>query len=189
MRGRIGLWRYSTIRWRERLDLGAPEVRDLVALLAKRHIIVQSSFCVYEAIGRRGDSATSAGVTNKFKAFGRQLHAAGVPIVVGTDNACPIAHEFEILRDIGYSNGELLHIATVDAARVMGRDADVGVIASGMKADILVCDGDPLSAIADVARLSSVMKAGVLYDDLARLRMPLPFLPADRGDFRHLKKR
>ena len=158
-----------------RLDLQADSVRSLVRELTQRHTIVESSYCVYELIGRRGDSIVSAAAMAKLKEFGRLLRAAEVPVVPATDNACTIAHELEILSEVGYTNAELLRMSTRDAARAAGYNADSVAIAPGMVADLIICDGDPLSRIGDVANVSAVMRSGVLYANLEALRHQQPF--------------
>ena len=160
------------------LDLRSDDVLSLVGELARRKVTVESSYCVYEGIGRRGDSTTSAAAMAKLKEFGRVLRSAGVPVVVATDNACSIAHELEILREVGYTNAELLRMATRDAARAAGYDANSVAIAPGMTADLVIVDGDPLANIGDVANVSGVMKGGVLYTDLDGLRRSQPFAVA-----------
>ena len=52
---------------------------------------------------------------------------------------------------------------TLDAARATKLDKKTGSIARGKTADLFVVDGDPLARIADVRKVVSTMRAGVLY--------------------------
>lgn len=62
---------------------------------------------------------------------------------------------------------EALRIATVGAARVMHRDAELGSIAPGKLADLIIVDGNPERQIADIRRVMFVMKDGRIYDPKA----------------------
>ena len=75
---------------------------------------------------------------------------------------------------------EVLRIATLGAARVMKRDAELGTIAPGKLADLIVVDGDPAQRISDIRRVSLVMKGGVLYDP-ARLYEAIGVRPLRPG--------
>jgi imidazolonepropionase-like amidohydrolase len=88
----------------------------------------------------------------------RRAHAAGVPIVFGTDAGVyehgRNAGEFALLVDqAGLSSTEALAAATTGAARLLGLENEVGRIAPGFSADLIAVDGDPL---ADVHRLEHV---------------------------------
>lgn len=94
------------------------------------------------------------------------LHDAGVPLVAGTD-AFPgftFHRELEIYAEAGIPPADVLRIATLGAARVMGRDGEVGSIAPGKLADLVLVDGDPLARISDVRRVATVVKGGAVYD-------------------------
>jgi imidazolonepropionase-like amidohydrolase len=46
----------------------------------------------------------------------------------------------------------------------MKRDGELGSIAVGKKADLILIDGDPAARISDVRRVVTVVKNGVVYD-------------------------
>ncbi len=46
----------------------------------------------------------------------------------------------------------------------MGRDKDLGSIAPGKLADLILVDGDPAARIADIRRVVLTVKDGVVYD-------------------------
>ncbi len=52
----------------------------------------------------------------------------------------------------------------------MKRDAELGSIAPGKKADLVLVDGDPSARISDVRRVVTVVKDGVVYDPEAIFR-------------------
>ena len=65
---------------------------------------------------------------------------------------------------------EVLRIATLDAARLVGRGGELGSIAPGKLADMILVDGDPSRNIGDVRRLRLVIKDGALFDPDALCR-------------------
>lgn len=96
----------------------------------------------------------------------RRLHAAGVTILAGTDALNPgTAHgvsmhgELALLVRAGLDPGEALAAATSLPAQRFGLD-DRGRIAPGMRADLLLVEGDPLADIAATRAIASVWKNG-----------------------------
>ena len=91
----------------------------------------------------------------------------GVPIAFGTD-ATVIPHgtnarEFEALAAIGLSPAEALRSATVNAAKLLGWNDRIGAVRTGLLADLIAVDGDPLQDITALQRVHFVMKGGVVY--------------------------
>ncbi len=64
----------------------------------------------------------------------------------------------------GLSNLEALKIATIDGARGIGVQNDLGSIKEGKIADLLILDKDPLKDIHNTLSIKYVMKSGVLYE-------------------------
>ena len=102
----------------------------------------------------------------------RIAHAEGVPIAFGTDL---LGHmharqntEF-VLRAPALPPLELLQGATCIAARLMGRERELGLVAPGALADLLVVDGDPsasLDMLADPGRgIRLLMQGGRVVVD------------------------
>lgn len=96
----------------------------------------------------------------------RRLHAAGVDIVAGSDAPNPgtahgasLHHELALLVRAGLSPQQALASATSVPAARFGLDGR-GRIAAGMRADLVLVEGDPLSEIADTRRIDSVWKNG-----------------------------
>ena len=99
------------------------------------------------------------------------LHRAGVPIVLGTDanqaHGVPAnvpygesAHrELELLVDAGLTPAEALHAACGAAADRFGLP-DRGRIAPGLRADLLLVDGDPTTDITATRAILAVRLAG-----------------------------
>jgi len=57
-----------------------------------------------------------------------------------------------------------IEVATLDGARFIGIDKDVGSITAGKLADLIVLNSNPLDNIKATKDMKYVMKGGVLYD-------------------------
>lgn len=102
------------------------------------------------------------------------LHAAGVPVVLGTDAGNPLTlHgpsvfvELEAMQAAGLPAAAVLVAATRDAAAAMGRGADLGVVAAGRVADLLVLAEDPAKDSRAFRSVTHVCRAGVLHERAA----------------------
>lgn len=96
----------------------------------------------------------------------RALHAAGVPLLAGTDAGNPgTAHgasehnELDLLVRAGLSPVEALRAATSVPARSFKLD-DRGRIAPGLRADLLLVDGDPTADITATRAIRAIWKNG-----------------------------
>lgn len=96
----------------------------------------------------------------------KRLYDAEVPLAVATSDALPGAtlhRELELLAQAGIPNGDVLHAATLGAATLLGRDSVEGRIAPGMRADLVIVDGDPLQVMAALRRTTLVVKDGIVW--------------------------
>jgi imidazolonepropionase-like amidohydrolase len=95
----------------------------------------------------------------------KALEDAGVPIVAGTDNMAGFAlhRELELYVAAGLPPARVLQIATRDAARLMKRDGELGTIAPGKLADLVLVSGDPSARIEDIRRVELVVKGGTVH--------------------------
>ncbi|HLU82657.1 MAG TPA: amidohydrolase family protein, partial [Trueperaceae bacterium] len=101
------------------------------------------------------------------------LHAAGVPVLAGTDAPNPgtafgvsMHRELELLVEAGMSPSEALAAATSLNATVFGLD-DRGRIAEGHSADLVLVDGDPTLDITATRAIVDVYRHGVPVDRAA----------------------
>lgn len=103
----------------------------------------------------------------------RTLQSAGVTLAAGTDagnagtfHGLAMARELGLYVEAGLTPRQALVAATRAAADVLRRP-DLGRLAPGATADVLVVDGDALADIGAVGHVSRVYKAGVLVDRAA----------------------
>src|ERR1044071_1607515 len=102
----------------------------------------------------------------------KALYDGGIQIVAGTDCSAGFClhRELELYSKAGIPNAEVLRIATWVPARIMKRTDRLGAVAPGKLADLILVDGDPVADIANIRRVSLVMKDGVLFDPAAVYR-------------------
>src|SRR5262249_32613945 len=95
----------------------------------------------------------------------KALYDSGVPIVAGTDSLAgfTLHRELEVYEKAGIPAAKVLQIATLGAARVVKRDSDLGSIAPGKLADMVLVEGDPSTHISDIRRVRTVIKNGIMY--------------------------
>jgi imidazolonepropionase-like amidohydrolase len=92
----------------------------------------------------------------------------GVPLATGTDTgevgvtADLVWREVALLHEHGATPMAAIQAATSSAARLLGLAADVGAIAPGLAADLLLVDGDPLTDLGRLARPVLVLQAGLV---------------------------
>jgi imidazolonepropionase-like amidohydrolase len=96
----------------------------------------------------------------------KAFYDSGVPIVAGTDSLAgfTLHRELEVYEKAGIPAAKVLQIATLGAARVMKRDSELGSIAPGKLADMILVEGDPSAHISDVRRVRMVIKDGMVYN-------------------------
>ncbi len=70
----------------------------------------------------------------------------------------------ELLVEAGFTPVEAIHIATENGARFLGEADQVGSIAQGRAADLIVLSGNPNEHIADIENVHMVFKDGVAFD-------------------------
>lgn len=78
--------------------------------------------------------------------------------------------EIELLVRAGFSPVEAIKVATMNGAIYLGRDKQIGSIAAGKNADLVVVKGDPSKQISDVENVEIVFKDGVGYDSAKLLQ-------------------
>jgi imidazolonepropionase-like amidohydrolase len=111
----------------------------------------------------------------------REAHAAGVPILAGSETGFAItpvgewhARELELLVEyVGISPLEAIRCATGNGAFAMRMEGSIGTVEAGREADLLIVDGDPtrdITILQDKSKISAVISRGRLVD----LDTPIP---------------
>ncbi len=96
----------------------------------------------------------------------KRLHDGGVTLMPGTDAFAgyTLHRELELYVRAGIPNAEVLRLATLTPAQVLGVAGQRGEIAPGKQADMVLLDGDPLTDIAALRQVVRTIKAGRVFD-------------------------
>ena len=160
------------LQWME-----SPAAAALYECLAARGIVVTPTLVVYPTVARKrsdGDELPPA-----FRDFvaglarvTARLHAAGVPLVAGTDTSdladflpippgASLLEELVMLQDAGIPPAAVLRLATGNAARALGLGGESGVIAPGRAADFLLLARDPGEDVRHLREPLAVFQRGI----------------------------
>ncbi len=108
--------------------------------------------------------------TEKLKLM-RILHEKKALMLIGADNgAYQISGIWGLLQEMqhfsatGYSNFDILKIATYNGALYFDQAETLGVVQKGAKADLLLLDANPLENLNNLKKLSGVFKSGIFLD-------------------------
>ncbi len=101
------------------------------------------------------------------KAMGKRAYEAGVKIAFGTDSGVSKhglnARELVLMREIGIPESEIIVMATINAADLLGLSAEIGTLEPGKAADLIATAKNPLDDISELTRVRFVMRNGVIY--------------------------
>jgi cytosine/adenosine deaminase-related metal-dependent hydrolase len=141
-----------------------PVPDELIRRMAEGGFVIVPTLTALEAYGAL--PGTSANL--------RRFVAAGGQVALGNDYSSVPAkgfdhfelgmpmHDITRMRDAGMTPMQIVVAATRTAARACGRGSDLGVVAEGKIADVLVVDGDPLVDLTALSRPRVVVHDGVV---------------------------
>jgi hypothetical protein len=114
----------------------------------------------------------------KFQELTGKLHRAGVPLLVGTDAPEPqctpgfsLHQEMELMVGSGLSPAEVLSAATLNNAKALRQQEEIGSIAAGKVADLVLLDADPLEDIRNTRKIGAVIHRGHVADPAELLKL------------------
>ena len=124
-------------------------------------------------IAARGDEPTADERVRRSYAIVRRFHEAGVPILVGSNFAyrdwpqtpgAGLHGEMRVLVEAGLDPMDVIRLSTSRAAEFAGVADETGAIRAGMRADLVLLDGDPLADIRNTERVVAVVLRGRLLE-------------------------
>jgi hypothetical protein len=186
--------------WWTALTPDSEVVRSFIALLASRNVALDPTlsgfmwwctspawvgeiaerlppaprrrFLLYSSLWQCLDHPRLEEAVTNIHGFVRAAHEAGVAVLPGTDYIAGLGLHAEFIEYVraGIPAPEVLTLATLGAARVMGMDDELGSVEPGKLADLILVDGDPTTDISDIRRVVLVIKDGRVYDPAAIYR-------------------
>lgn len=102
----------------------------------------------------------------RLQATALRLQKAGVTLLAGTDVAADrvpgfsLHEEVDLLASAGLTPLQVLQAATLNPARVMGKEADYGSVEAGKVADLVLLEDDPTRSAAALHRIYAVVLHG-----------------------------
>ncbi|HWL87490.1 MAG TPA: amidohydrolase family protein [Polyangiaceae bacterium] len=182
------------------LDLQSRAVKDLIALIVRKHVALTSTLTIFETLtpgrpeapeGARAllipevrtqyettwasiQQSTTSPWLQAFKKemqLERMFVEAGGVLMAGTDPTgyggvvagYSSKRQVELLVEAGFSFEQALQFATLNGARFMGREREIGSLEVGKRADLIVIDGDPAADVMALERMPLVFKNGIGY--------------------------
>jgi len=147
------------------LDLLNPALRDLYDSTWKK---TQAMPAARAKIMKEGFAKATA-LEKRFVEAGGLLMAGSDP--TGYGGVIPgfsSKRQIELLVQAdGFTFPQAVRIMSLNAAQYEGREKDIGSLAVGKRADIVVIDGDPVKDVTAVEHMPLVFKHGVGYDTAA----------------------
>lgn len=148
---------------------------DVIELMIARRVFLVPTQCVYQRLKDNIDgwpeekAALARALWDTKSQRLQRAVGAGVRIGVGTDSgrhypSNQIVPELELLVHAGMRPADAILAATRTNAELLGIESEVGTIAPGMVADLVLVEGDPLTRITDLSKVRLVLARGEVLD-------------------------
>jgi imidazolonepropionase-like amidohydrolase len=105
------------------------------------------------------------------------VHEAGATIAMGTDAGNPLTvtgpsihAEMEAMQAAGMPAMDVIAAATLNGARAMQRESEIGTVEAGKIADLLVLGADPSQDVANFRQLEAVVRGGRFHTQVSLQR-------------------
>ncbi|MFI5236136.1 MAG: amidohydrolase family protein [Gemmatimonadales bacterium] len=120
-------------------------------------------------LGKRDSADVRRGLEQRFRQL-RRLRDAGARFIVGTDAplvpyGAGLHDELALLQRAGFTTRELIRMVTVNNAEALGLGGDLGRIAAGCRADLILVDGNPFDDIRALRRPAVVIRDGEVVQE------------------------
>ncbi len=144
---------------------------ETMRLMREKHIFAVPTFTILEYfIDHASSPEQAARYRDTQEMHARELPkqiAAGVPIAMGSDVG-PFPHgtqgrEFALLVRYGMTPLAAIQAGTLNGAKLLGWDEQMGDLKPGYFADIIAVPGNPLTDISVLQKVAFVMKGGMIY--------------------------
>ena len=153
------------------IDHASHLIDETMRLMKEKGIFAVPTFTIFEYFSEHSPTEAARARERemfdlKTAEFTKQV-AAGIPFAMGSDVG-PFPHgtqarEFVLMVKYGLTPVQSLQAGTVNAAKLLGWDGQIGVLKAGYLADVVAVDSDPLGDISALQHVTFVMKGGVIY--------------------------
>jgi Tol biopolymer transport system component len=133
--------------------------QDVVALISQSGLILTPTLALQSRNGTEPIPSVQKTVKAIVDAGGRIVAGVDSPFVTFADS---LHVELRLYVEAGIAPVKVLRLATLDAAKAIGADSEIGSVETGKVADLILIDGDPLATITDTAKVTWVMKNGAV---------------------------
>ena len=121
---------------------------------------------------RQGRDEASLAQFKKQMAWEKMFYEAGGKLAAGTDptgagrTVAGYANQrvVELFIEAGFTLVEAIKISSLNGAEYLERDAEVGSLVVGKKADLVLINGDLEADVANIRKMEIVFKNGVGFD-------------------------
>jgi imidazolonepropionase-like amidohydrolase len=144
---------------------------ETMRLMKERQIFAVPTFTISEYFADHAATPAVEAFERKMlelhaQEFRKQL-AAGVPMAMGSDVG-PFPHgtqarEFALMVKYGMTPLAALQAGTLNGAKLLGWQGQIGAVKAGYLADIIAVEGNPLQDIGALQKVTFVMKDGVVF--------------------------
>jgi imidazolonepropionase-like amidohydrolase len=144
---------------------------ETMRLMKEKRIFAVPTFAIFEYFAEHAANPQSGARLHqmldiKAQEFKKQI-AAGVPMAVGSDVG-PFPHgtqarELVLMVKYGLPTAAVLQADLLNGAKLLGWEGQIGSLEPNYMADVIAVEGDPLQDIEAVAKVSFVMRGGVVY--------------------------
>lgn len=103
----------------------------------------------------------------------RQLYHAKIPLLIGTDSGELLSPhglathtEMALMQQAGLPSIEVLRAATMNAAKALGKEFQMGQVAPGYNADLILSEKNPIENLGALQQPAAVVKHGRLFTNI-----------------------
>jgi imidazolonepropionase-like amidohydrolase len=144
---------------------------ETMRIMREKQIFAVPTFTIVEYFAEHAATPQAAARERSMldfhaREFRKQL-AAGVPVAMGSDVG-PFPHgtqarEFVLMVKYGMTPLAALQAGTLNGAKLLGWQGQIGALKAGYLADVIAVPGDPLADMGALGKVEFVMKSGVVY--------------------------
>ena len=144
---------------------------ETMRLMREKQIFAVPTFAISEYFADHAGSAEATAARRRSLDYHagefRKQMAAGLSFAMGSDVG-PFphgtqAHEFVLMVKYGMKPLASIQAGTVNGARVLGWQGQIGALKAGYFADVIAVPGNPLEDVSTLEKVAFVMKGGVIY--------------------------